>query len=89
MQLYLVAVVGNAVDAEDINGKSLVLSGHTHCGQIRVPVITRFVMGPGFGDVLGGRARLDDDTEIYVTCGIAQGMARFLAPPEISVIILE
>ena len=78
-----------AVDAEEIRGKSVVLSGHTHCGQVNVPFFTRFFLGSGFGDVVGGRTSLDEDTEIYVTCGILQGGIRFLAPPEISLIELR
>lgn len=78
-----------AVDAEEVKGESVVLSGHTHCGQVNVPVITKLFFGPGFGDVINGRATLDEDTELYVTCGIAQGGIRLFAPPEISIIQLE
>jgi uncharacterized protein len=76
----------DAVRAADIHGPSVVLAGHTHCGLIRIPFITQAVLGVGFGDVLGGRARLDDDTEAYVTCGVTGGGIRFLTSPEISVI---
>ncbi|MFH0737976.1 MAG: metallophosphoesterase, partial [Candidatus Micrarchaeota archaeon] len=77
-----------SVDGGEIRGMSLVLSGHTHCGQFRVPIITPFLMKHigGFGGALGGRERLDDDTEAYVSCGITPGGIRFNAPPEISVI---
>jgi len=74
-----------SVEPSEIEGKSLILSGHTHCGQVRLPFITQAIMELPFGHVLGGRERLDDDTEIYVTCGITRGVMRFLSNPEISV----
>lgn len=75
-----------SVDAASIAGRSLILSGHTHCGQVRIPVITGLVLGPGFGKTLGGYERMDRDTEAYVTCGVTGGTVRFLTNPEISVI---
>jgi predicted MPP superfamily phosphohydrolase len=78
-----------SVEPADIKGKSVILSGHTHCGKVRIPFITQLVMGPGFGSVLGGRERLDNDTEIYVTCGVTGDGMRFLSNPEISVINIE
>jgi predicted MPP superfamily phosphohydrolase len=72
-----------------IKGESLILAGHTHCGQVRVPIITKVFFGPDWHGVLGGKQRLDDDTEEYVTCGITPGGVRFNAPPEISVITIE
>lgn len=69
---------------------SLVLSGHTHCGQVNVPFMTEWMADKfGFGENIGGRAWLDSNTEIYVTCGTVHGSARMFAPPEISVIYLE
>ncbi len=86
----LVLVHNNlGVKPEEVKGPGLVLAGHTHCGQVRLPFITEFVMGPGFGSVLGGRGRLDKDTEAYVTCGVTSGGIRFFTNPEISVIEIE
>jgi predicted MPP superfamily phosphohydrolase len=75
-----------AAEPAGIEGKSLILSGHTHCGLINLPFITQAVLGPAFGSDVGGRERLDDDTELYVTCGTTGGLMRFLTSPEISVI---
>ncbi|MCI0503215.1 metallophosphoesterase [Candidatus Micrarchaeota archaeon] len=79
----------DSVAQDAASGPGLILAGHTHCGLVRVPFITQAVLGPGFGSVLGGRARLDDDTEAYVTCGITGGGIRFLTSPEISVIDIK
>ncbi len=75
-----------AVNPDLIGGRALVLSGHTHCGLIRVPVLTELVLGSG---PIGGRAALDEGTDAYITCGITGGGARFLTNPEISVIEVE
>jgi len=79
----------NSVNAAAVKGPGLVLAGHTHCGLVRVPVLTESALGWGFGSVLGGRRELDADTEAYVTCGVTGGGIRVLTSPEISVIDLE
>jgi len=79
-----------SVENETLEGSNLVLSGHTHCGQVRVPLITRFLLWLGnFGDAVGGRFTMGENTEAYITCGITPGNIRLFAPPEVSVIYLE
>jgi predicted MPP superfamily phosphohydrolase len=79
----------NAVIGKDLGENALVLSGHTHCGQVRIPLVTDLLLSStGFSEVTGGRSTLDG-TDIYVTCGANPDFVRFLAPPEISVIRLE
>jgi len=78
-----------AIDRNLLEGKNLVLSGHTHCGQVRIPIVTDLVLRAlGFGDLVGGRKDLSPDDSLYITCGIVPGGVRFLAPPEITVIDL-
>jgi len=68
----------------------LVLSGHTHCGQVRLPIIGSIPKLAGFpGDVEGGWGRLDDRTQLYVGCGATPGGIRLGAPPEITLILLS
>ncbi len=70
--------------------RALVLSGHTHCGQVRVPFIGSIPKKLGFeGDVDMGRGKLSNTTDIYVGCGVTPGRIRFGAPPEISVIYIR
>lgn len=67
---------------------TLVLSGHTHCGQVAVPVVTETVIRfLGLGDIAGGRGKIGDN-DLYITCGVTPGGVRFLTQPEISVLYL-
>lgn len=87
-----VILAHNYLSAENQNleGRNLVLSGHTHCGQVRIPFITSFLLWLGnFGDAVGGRFTMDENTEAYITCGVVPGDIRLFAPPEVSVIYLE
>jgi len=79
-----------SVRGEKLKGRNLVLSGHTHWGRVRLPFITDYLLKLlGVADFNGGRFVLGENTELYVTSGIAPGDARFLAPPEISVLYLD
>lgn len=67
----------------------LMLSGHTHGGQVRIPFLPPFHL-PEFGkNYLEGRFRMGP-TQLYVNRGIgAVGLPfRFRCPPEITVITL-
>lgn len=75
---------------QKLEGSSLILSGHTHCGLVQIPFLTDlFLRWSRFADVIKGRAMPDDDTELYVTCGLTPGGVRLFTRPEISVIYLE
>jgi len=82
-----------AIDLKLPKGKSAILAGHTHCGQIQIPFITQFLLkSNGFGEYGMGRVRVDEYTELYVTCGVTRGSTvagiaiRLFTNPEISVI---
>jgi predicted MPP superfamily phosphohydrolase len=69
----------------------LVLCGHTHGGQVCVPVL-----GPIYTNTrrtprgrCSGMTRLEGGTTLYVSRGVGQGSVRFLCPPEIVVIELR
>ncbi len=75
---------------QKLEGQNIVLSGHTHCGLIQIPFLTDiFLRWTGFADVIRGRATVDENTELYVSCGVTPGGARLFTRPEISVIYLE
>jgi len=66
----------------------LYLFGHTHCGQMRLPVLGSIPKIFGFsGEYDKGHYVLDDGTHVYTTCGLAPA-PRLLNPPEISMIKL-
>jgi uncharacterized protein len=74
-------------------GVDLYLCGHTHGGQIRLPLYGAIVTASAFGKQFeGGRYQLDAMT-LYVSRGLGMEgsfapRARFLSPPEIVVVDL-
>lgn len=76
----------DAIPSGKLTDWNLVLAGHTHCGQARLPLIGSLPKAIGFsGKYDIGHYKLDEDSHIYTTCGIGNG-PRFMAPPEITVI---
>ncbi|MEK7212796.1 MAG: metallophosphoesterase, partial [Patescibacteria group bacterium] len=94
---YPVILISHNPDAvltwpEKLKKPDLVLAGHTHGGQIRLPFI-----GPlGEADVALGKKYYKglnywNDIPIFVTVGVSEtgGPVRFLNPPEVAVITLD
>jgi predicted MPP superfamily phosphohydrolase len=76
----------DAIPEYELEKLNLVLSGHTHCGQVRLPVIGSPLQIVGLISKYDeGLHQFDNDSYLYTTCGISGG-PRFLAPPEVSVI---
>lgn len=65
----------------------LILSGHTHGGQIRIPGIGAIKTPPGSGQYEQG-LYLTDQTQLYVNRGIGTSLIpiRIFCPPEIALI---
>jgi uncharacterized protein len=70
---------------------SLVLSGHTHGGQIRIPFLPPLLLPEMGTKYVEGLFRLRDGMQLYVNRGIGAVNLpfRFRCPPEISVITLQ
>ncbi|MFC1736434.1 metallophosphoesterase [Candidatus Hydrogenedentota bacterium] len=69
-------------------GTSLVLAGHTHGGQMSLPLIGPLVVKSGFGRTYyRGHYRVLD-THLYVNRGVGTSFvhARFMCPPEVTVL---
>lgn len=66
----------------------LVLSGHTHAGQVDVPHVTRYVARLAGNPYLRGFHRVGPATDLYVSAGIGhslEGLRSGKASPEIAV----
>ncbi len=85
-----------------VQGVDVALSGHTHGGQIRLPLLgalyTHSILGKRMSDGYYSRGRLrraigirPGRTQLYVTRGLGvSGLAlRFLTRPELTVITLR
>jgi len=79
--------------AFDATGKGvdLVLSGHTHGGQVRLPLIGTVYTGTELGPEYAAGLYQFDDLWLYITRGVGMtGLPiRFLCPPEVSLLVLE
>jgi uncharacterized protein len=69
---------------------SLILSGHTHGGQVRLPFVKPLHLPPLGKKYLEGRFVLADGAQLYVNRGIGTTTLplRFCCPPEITVVTL-
>ena len=70
-------------------GVDLMLAGHTHGGQINLPLLTRLAISPAIFKYLSGHFR--QQTDLFVTRGIGTSVipARLRAPPEIALLTLR
>ncbi|RKQ71014.1 hypothetical protein DES40_0322 [Litorimonas taeanensis] len=70
---------------------ALALAGHTHGGQINLPLIGRRVTATEAGKPLAYGVKLVNETPVFITAGIGTSIlsARFRAPPEIVIINLQ
>jgi predicted MPP superfamily phosphohydrolase len=68
---------------------ALTVSGHTHGGQVAIPVLRRPAIPSYYGERYARGHVVEDDRHLYISSGLGtSGLpVRFLAPPEI--VILE
>lgn len=69
----------------------LAVAGHTHGGQINIPIIARRVTMTDLGQKYAYGLKTYDGIPVYITAGIGTSVlpARFRAPPEIVIITLQ
>jgi predicted MPP superfamily phosphohydrolase len=70
---------------------ALTLSGHTHGGQIAIPIVRRAVIPSYYGERYARGHVVEDGRHLYVTSGLGTSgiPVRLLAPPEIVVLELK
>ncbi len=78
-----------AFDHDRLDGRiDLLLAGHTHGGQVRLPLIHPFYL-PRFSDpFVSGLYHVGPGTPLYVSRGVGTSLfpVRFLCPPEITLL---
>lgn len=69
----------------------LVVAGHTHGGQVWLPILGRAVIPSSYGQQLAYGHVVENDVDLFVTGGIGTSILpfRFMVPPEISVLTLR
>jgi predicted MPP superfamily phosphohydrolase len=70
---------------------ALTLAGHTHGGQVAIPILRRPMMPSYYGERYARGHIVEDGRHLYVTSGVGtSGLPiRFLAPPEVLIISLR
>jgi uncharacterized protein len=70
---------------------SLTMSGHTHGGQIDLPLLRRRAIPSRFGDRYARGHVVEEGRHLFVTSGVGTSRwpVRFLRPPEIVVLVLR
>ncbi len=82
-----------AVNAMNTFGEpfKLMISGHTHGGQIWFPILGSPIVPSSFGQTYAAGVVRDRDKTLFVTTGIGMSILpfRFMVPPEIAVLTLS
>ncbi|PIQ78751.1 hypothetical protein COV81_04365 [Candidatus Peregrinibacteria bacterium CG11_big_fil_rev_8_21_14_0_20_41_10] len=85
-----IAIVHNPDHIKDLTNANidLVVSGHTHGGQIRIPFLYKMAIPSDFGYDWGYNK--EPHTQLYITSGLGETALpmRFLQPPQIVVLTL-
>jgi len=69
----------------------LLIAGHTHGGQVWLPVIGRPIVPSIFGQRYAAGSVVEDGRRLFVATGVGVSIlpVRFLVPPEVSVLVLD
>jgi predicted MPP superfamily phosphohydrolase len=72
------------------NDLKLMLAGHTHGGQVWLPVVGRPVVPSSYGQKYAAGHIKDAGLDLFVTTGIGESILpfRFMVPPEIAVLTI-
>lgn len=69
----------------------LMLSAHTHGGQVWMPVLGRAIVPSGYGQKYAYGHVVDNNVDLWVTSGVGTSVLpfRFMVPPEIAVLTIH
>lgn len=83
----LISHAPDIIDAMNMNNVNFTISGHTHGGQVTVPILTKKFLPPGGKKYVKGFFDITNNSKLYVTSGIGLTKVnfRFLNIPEILV----
>lgn len=78
-------------DLKISNDLKIMFAGHTHGGQVRLPVIGAPIVPSGFGQKFANGHVKDAGLDVFVTTGIGTSILpfRFMVPPEIAVVTIR
>ena len=81
-------ITGDAKVSKDLK---LMLSGHTHGGQVWLPILGRPVVPSGYGQKFAVGHFMQNGLDVFVTSGIGTSILpfRFMVPPELAVITVR
>lgn len=81
----LISHAPDAVDDIDLEDIDYILSGHSHGGQVYIPILSNYIVPPGAKNYLKGEYILSEISTLFVSSGIGmtQLPLRFLNKPEI------
>jgi uncharacterized protein len=70
---------------------TLTLAGHTHGGQVKLPLLGRRVVPSDFGERYAYGHVVENGRHLYVTSGVGTSIlpVRFMVPPEIALLTLH
>jgi len=79
---------GSAPISKDIR---LMIAGHTHGGQVWLPVVGRPIVPSSYGQKFAAGHVRDNGLDIFVTTGVGTSILpfRFMVPPEIAVLTIR
>ena len=74
----------------DVSRLKLILNGHTHGGQIWLPVIGAPIVPSFYGQKFAQGHAVEQNIDVFTTAGIGTSILpfRFLVPPEIAVLTI-
>ena len=70
---------------------NLLITGHTHGGQVRVPFFGPLIVPSSYGRRYAAGHIVEDGRHLFVSSGLGTSIlpVRFLVPPEISLLVIE